>query len=94
MKKVYEIELSECFSVTYMTTDMSIVNLYNPFFIKFNEDGVTSFSSGKPKEPDGTVDDTLDEEKEEQEEEQFEHRYMSKMYRNILNTEILKEHSA
>lgn len=49
MKQVYNVELSEEFSVNYMTNDMSIATLHNPFFIKFNEDGVTSFSSGKPK---------------------------------------------
>ncbi|MDB4277978.1 hypothetical protein N9895_02950, partial [Gammaproteobacteria bacterium] len=49
MKKVYDVVLSEEFTVNYMTNDMSLANLHNPFFIKFNEDGVTSFSSGKPK---------------------------------------------
>jgi len=49
MKKVYDIELSEVFSVNYMTQDMSIATLHNPFYIKFNEDGITSFSTGKPK---------------------------------------------
>ena len=49
MKHVYDVVLSEEFSVTYMTNDMSMATLHNPFFIKFNDDGVTSFSSGKPK---------------------------------------------
>lgn len=49
MNHVYDVELSEEFSVNYMTNDMSIATLHNPFFIKFNEDSVTSFSSGKPK---------------------------------------------
>jgi len=51
MKRVYEVELTEKFSVNYMTQDMSTANLHNPFYIKFNEDGVTSFSTGKPKPP-------------------------------------------
>ena len=49
MKHVYDVILSEYFSVNYMTSDMSMATLHNPFFIKFNEDGITSFSSGKPK---------------------------------------------
>tara|TARA_B110000037_G_scaffold184421_1_gene213253 strand:+ start:938 stop:1723 length:786 start_codon:yes stop_codon:yes gene_type:complete len=61
IKKVYDVILSEEFSVNYMTSDMSIANLHNPFFIKFNEDGVTSFSSGKPKVVSIVKDDVLDE---------------------------------
>ena len=48
MKSVYDITLTNQFSVYYMTQDMSIAVLHSPFFIKFNEDSVTSFSSGKP----------------------------------------------
>lgn len=48
MKSVYDITLAEQYSVYYMTQDMSIAVLHSPFFIKFNEDSVTSFSSGKP----------------------------------------------
>lgn len=48
MKSVYDITLTEQYSVYYMTQDMSIAVLHSPFFIKFNEDSVTSFSSGKP----------------------------------------------
>lgn len=48
MKAVYDITLTDQFSVYYMTQDMSIAVLHSPFFIKFNEDSVTSFSSGKP----------------------------------------------
>ena len=61
MKKVYDVVLSEEFSVNYMTNDMSLANLHNPFFIKFNEDGVTSFSSGKPKVVSIEKDNVLDE---------------------------------
>ena len=61
MKKVYDVVLSEEFTVNYMTNDMSLANLNNPFFIKFNEDGVTSFSSGKPKVVSIEKDDVLDE---------------------------------
>ena len=64
MKRIYNVELSEIFSVNYMTGDMSIANLHNPFFIKFNEDGVTSFSSGKPKEPVAIVREETEEENE------------------------------
>ena len=49
IKKVYDVELTEDFCVNYMTQDMSVATLHHPFFIKFNEDGITSFSSGKPK---------------------------------------------
>ena len=31
-------------AVNYMSQDMSTVSLKSPFFIKFGEDGVTSFS--------------------------------------------------
>lgn len=49
MKTVYQVELSEEFSVNYMTQDMSTAELHSPFFIKFGEDSVTCFSSAKPK---------------------------------------------
>ena len=49
MNKVYNIELSDNFSVNYMAQDMSVGNMHSPFFIKFNDSSVTSFSSGKPK---------------------------------------------
>lgn len=48
MKHTYDVELSHVFQVNYMTQDMTFGNLLSPFFIKFNTDGVTSFSSGKP----------------------------------------------
>ena len=48
MKTVYNIELSSDFSVYYMLQDMSIGKLISPFFIKFNESSVTSFSYAKP----------------------------------------------
>ena len=72
MKRIYEVELSACFSVNYMTGDMSVANLHNPFFIKFNEDGVTSFSSGKPAEPIVNLDDSSDSELEDEEDEEDE----------------------
>jgi hypothetical protein len=50
MKKLYEVDIElHNYSVYYMTQDMSTSNLHSPFFIKFNEDSITSFSSGKPK---------------------------------------------
>jgi len=48
MKKVYNKDLSGDFSVNYMCQDMSTENLNSPFFIKFGDEGVTSFSSKKP----------------------------------------------
>ena len=51
MKKIYDVTLElDNYSVNYMTQDMTISNLNSPFFIKFNEDSITSFSSGKPKQ--------------------------------------------
>jgi hypothetical protein len=50
MKTVYQVELSEEFSVNYMTQDMSTAEVYSPFFIKFGEDSITCFSSAKPKQ--------------------------------------------
>lgn len=61
MKKIHDVDLSETFSVNYMTCDMSTANLHNPFYIKFNEDGVTSFSWGKPKEPVVTKNNVVEE---------------------------------
>ena len=49
MNKIYNVELSDNFSVNYMAQDMSVGNMQYPFFIKFNESSVTSFSSGKSK---------------------------------------------
>jgi len=55
IKRVYDVNLTDDFCVNYMTQDMSIATLHNPFFIKFNEDGITSFSSGKPKPTNSNV---------------------------------------
>ena len=50
MKKIYDIDIElHNYSVYYMSQDMSTSNLHSPFFIKVNEDSITSFSSGKPK---------------------------------------------
>ena len=49
IKKIYNVDLKEDYSVNYMTQDMTITNLQSPFFIKLNDEGITSFSSGKPK---------------------------------------------
>lgn len=49
MNKIYNVEISDDFSVNYMAQDMSVGNMHSPFFIKFNDSSVTSFSSGKPK---------------------------------------------
>ena len=49
MKKVYDVGLTDEFKINYMTQDMSINEIHSPFFIKFNMDSITSFSSGVPK---------------------------------------------
>jgi hypothetical protein len=86
MKKVYDVNLTEDFSVNYMTQDMSIANLHHPFYIKFNEDGVTSFSTGKPKPKDNLNDN--------QEQNVFLTSSVREesLYTNIINSERLKEH--
>lgn len=47
MKKIYEIDLIDNFSVFYITNDMNQCNLTNPFFIKFNDVGLTSLEIKK-----------------------------------------------
>ena len=90
MKKVYDVNLTEDFSVNYMTQDMSIANLHHPFYIKFNEDGVTSFSTGKPK-PKENLKDNLNDDQETNDCLTSSHRQDS-LYTNIINSERLKEH--
>jgi hypothetical protein len=51
MNKIYDIELDEDYRVYYMTDDLSTCELYSPFFIRFCEDSMTCFSTGKPKLP-------------------------------------------
>ena len=51
MKKVYNEDLSQEYSIYYMCQDMSTATLKNPFFIKFGDEGVTSFSSKKITPP-------------------------------------------
>ena len=99
MKKVYDVELTEEFSINYMTQDMSMANLHNPFYIKFNEDSVTSFSTGKPKPPPIIVPtltaseeitnglDTVDTIGRNQKSDNIDNLYI-----NIINSERLKEH--
>ena len=67
IKKIYNVDLKEDYSVSYMTQDMNITNLQSPFFIKLNDEGMTSFSSGKPK-----IEKEKEEEKEETEDEKEE----------------------
>lgn len=80
MKKTYEIDLGDNFNVFYMTNDMSQTNLTNPFFIKFNDVGLTSFPMKKE-----IIENT--EEKEEMKKD-----YKKKLISNIINQEKLKEH--
>ena len=45
-----------------MMQDMSTGNLHSPFFIKFNESSITSFSHAKPKaviKPENEIDNQL-----------------------------------
>ena len=74
MKKVYNRPLSNDYTVNYMSQDMSTVTLKSPFFIKFGEDGVTSFSS-KP-DPNQIPELSTDENDEESESE-YESEYES-----------------
>ena len=74
MKKVYNRPLSNDYTVNYMSQDMSTVSLKSPFFIKFGEDGVTSFSS-KP-DPNQIPELSTDENDEESESE-YESEYES-----------------
>lgn len=84
MNKVYNIELEEEFSVTYMLQDMSIGSVNSPFFIKFNENSVTSFSSAKPK-PLVIEEEVIEPIKNEEVIE-------SKLINDIINNERLKQH--
>jgi hypothetical protein len=95
MNKIYNIELSDDFSVNYMAQDMSVGNMHSPFFIKFNDASVTSFSSGKPK-PKPTpiesneeiISDTYDNEDTDLNMETF----VEKNIVDIVNCERLKSH--
>jgi hypothetical protein len=87
MNKVYNIELEEDnFSVNYMSQDMSIGNIHSPFFIKFNENSVTSFSSGKPKQV------VVEEEDKEEEDNEICEMNENKIINDIINSECLKQH--
>ena len=88
MKNVYNVELNNDFSVNYMSQDMSIGNLHSPFFIKFNESSVTSFSSGKPKVI-SVIDDNSEDENVEDENVEDD---SSKLITDILISERLKQH--
>ena len=71
MKKVYNRPLSNDYTVNYMSQDMSTVSLKSPFFIKFGEDGVTSFSIPELSS------DEKDENNENDEESEYESEYES-----------------
>jgi hypothetical protein len=103
MNKVYNIELEENFSVKYMLQDMSTGSVNSPFFIKFNENSVTSFSSAKPKplviEEEEEEEEEEHEEEEEQEEaeeeakeaDEFIESFSSNLINDIINNERLKQ---
>lgn len=96
MKKVYDVNLTEEFSINYMTQDMSIANLHNPFYIKFNEDGVTSFSTGKPKPLSINVSALTDSDEITNDLDTVDtietYQKSDNVYINIINSERLKEH--
>lgn len=78
MINTYNIKIGDEFSVSYMTNDMSSSTLTNPFFIKFNDVGITSFPMKK---------------EDEKREECLEKDDLNKYFiSNILNQELLKEH--
>ena len=78
MRNTYNINIGDEFSITYMTNDMSTSTLNNPFFIKFNDIGITSFPIKK---------------EEEKKEESLENEDIkSNLISDIINQEILKEH--
>ena len=68
MKKVYNKNLSEDYSVNYMCQDMSTASLISPFYIKFGDDGVTSVSlltSADEEEEDNNEPSAEEDEEEE-----------------------------
>ena len=72
MKKVYNKNLSEDYSVNYMCQDMSTASLISPFYIKFGDDGVTSVSLQTPEPiPNQTPELTIDEDDNEDDNEEF-----------------------
>jgi len=56
IKNIYNVDISDDFSIDYMTNDMSVSSLNNPFFIKFNEIGLTSFPMKKENVKEEEVD--------------------------------------
>ena len=71
MKCVYNVDLTECFKINYMTQDMSLGELNYPFLLKINDDSITSFSYKSP-EPIIKEEEEEEEEKEEEKEEEEE----------------------
>jgi len=66
MKKIYDVDIElHNYSVYYMTQDMSTSKLHSPFFIKFNEDSITSFSSGKPKIKEENIEEHISNEEDQ-----------------------------
>jgi hypothetical protein len=94
MKHFYNVKLNNDFSVNYMSQDMSIGKLHSPFFIKFNESSVTSFSSGKPKtmEVINEKEDSVNDEEEFVDETEDSGVVVNKIITDILNSERLKSH--
>lgn len=78
IKNIYDIDIPDNFSIEYMTNDMTTSSLNNPFFIKFNEVGFTSFPIKKEK-------------KEEEVLEDCDNR--NNLIDDIINQEKLKQHN-
>ena len=83
IKKIYNVDLKEDYSVSYMTQDMNITNLQSPFFIKLNDEGMTSFSSGKPKIEKEETEDEKEETEDEKEETEDEKEETIKLCENM-----------
>jgi hypothetical protein len=79
IKNIYDVDIPDDFSIEYMTNDMTTSSLNNPFFIKFNEVGFTSFPIKKER-------------KEEEEEVLEDCDNRNNLIDDIINQEKLKEH--
>ena len=69
MNKIHNIELTEDFTINYMTSDLSQGVLHYPFHIKFNESGLNSFSYKKT--PPQSDDESKSEENKDREYEKI-----------------------
>ena len=84
IKNVYNVDIPEEFNIDYMTNDMTTASLSNPFFIKFNDVGFTSFPMKKEEnnQEEDTKEKVLKKKKD----------ITKNLISNIINQEKLKEH--